>query len=154
MISGLTGFDGFSGDAGAFAQLHFALDFADGLRRNVNELHADANAGQTVTDFAARTNFGAGQCETEAEIEHRAFGEPRRGIKKHPASAHVGRANSDLLGTAFVVNRDFLYGVNARAEPHAVPLWLMIVGFHWLTPSSTADCCRNGESCGVLFSPQ
>ena len=72
----LADFAGFSAQARAFAQLDFALDFADELRRNADELHANANIGQTMTDFAARADLGAGQREAEAEMEHGAFGKP------------------------------------------------------------------------------
>ena len=122
--------DGFSADAREFAQLDFALDFSDGLRRNVHELHTDTHTGQTIAHFAARANFRAGERETEAQIEHRTFGKPRGRIEEHSVSAHVGGSNGDLFGAAFIVNGDFLYRMDARAEPYPVPLRLMIIGFH------------------------
>jgi hypothetical protein len=57
----LTDLRGLSARPRAFAQLDFACDFADRLRRNADELHANANTWQTVTDFAARANLGASQ---------------------------------------------------------------------------------------------
>jgi hypothetical protein len=104
---------GFSAGPGAAAQFDFALDLTNGFRRDADKLDTNAYTWQAIADLAPRLNFGSGKRQTKLQIAHCAFGKTGGGVKKHSASAHVGRTSGNLFGMTFVMDRDVLNGVNA-----------------------------------------
>src|SRR6266571_7118040 len=71
--AGLRDVDGFSAETRAAAQLDFALDFADRLRRNADEFHADPDPRQAIADFTASAYLRPGKGQAETEIEDCTF---------------------------------------------------------------------------------
>ena len=90
---------------GKLIRLDFFFDCPFRFRRNLDELDADSDTGQTVTDFTSSQYFKvrAGQLKTDSQ--HGAFGKMVWGIDEHSFRTDVGSAESDILSGTFINNR-------------------------------------------------
>src|SRR5271156_3794106 len=111
----------------------------NGILADVNELHADANSGKGITDFAARLHFEPGKREAKTQVQHRAFGILAAGIDEHSGGADVRDARDDAFVRAFVLHGDLADAMDAQSCPRGVPVFFYSFERHSFTaPSGTS----------------
>ena len=88
--------------------MNFALDGGLICERQSDELHANADAQQTIPDFAPSLNGMICSGQAERKFQDRAFGEIGRSIYEHSCGTDIGRMNRENFAPALIAERQIL----------------------------------------------